>query len=398
MNVFVVGWFGAGNIGDEAILYSELSLLKNKIQGIEFSILSFDPSRTKKLTTSIPEVKKIIRIGSKLELFRSDFLGIYTAIKRADAVMIGGGGLFQDIYNSYPIPFFTSLALLTRLMNKPSVLFCVGIGPIKTYIGRKLCRMAVNSIKVISVRDEESMILLKEIGVWKKIHLSTDPAFLLSPIKTDSVENIINAYGFHASGPDIGVCVQNLLYWGDQAKSTLAEIFDSLIEKSGARIFFIPFGVYRNTWSFKHASEAVDILAAKELMAMMKAKSYLVDTGNLNPSEISALIKNMSLMISMRLHGLILALAAKTPIIAITYKKETKIKNLMKRIAQEKNLFEITSLNARHVLERILYMLETKDHLEASTNLTSQLKENAGNSSLFLLKALPNCKNIESNM
>ncbi len=390
MNVFVVGWFGAGNIGDEAILYSELSILRNKIQGMEFTVLSFDPSRTKKLTASFPEVKRIIRMGSKLGLFRSDFFGIYAAIKRADAVIIGGGGLFQDIYNFYPIPFFTSLALLARLLDKPSVLYCVGIGPLKTYLGRKLCRLAMDSVKVISVRDEESIILLRKIGVRKKIHLSADPAFSLSPVQTDRVENLISTYGFHAGGPDIGVCVQNLLYWRGRVKTTLAEILDSLVEKTGARIFFIPFGVYRNTWIRQYASETVDIMAAKELMARMKAKSYLIDTGSLNPPEISALIENLSLMISMRLHGLILALAVKTPVIALTYKREMKIRNLMKRIGKEENLFEVSSLDAGQVSERILYMLETGDHAGAATNLISRLKENAGNSSMFLLKALPN--------
>ena len=73
MKIFLIGWFGAGNIGDEAILISELLLLRDHLSNAEIYILSFNPEKTRKLTVNIPEVKKILRMGSKRDVFKSDF-------------------------------------------------------------------------------------------------------------------------------------------------------------------------------------------------------------------------------------------------------------------------------------------------------------------------------------
>ena len=147
---------GAGNLGDEAILLAELLAFREHLESAEFYILSFDPERTRQLVANIPEVKSIVRMGAKRQAFHSDFTGILTTFRTVDVVLIGGGGLFQDVYNHYPIPFFTALACLTCLYRKRLIFYCLGIGPVHTWIGKTLCAFAANLAEMIFVRAAES--------------------------------------------------------------------------------------------------------------------------------------------------------------------------------------------------------------------------------------------------
>ena len=160
MKIFIIGWFGAGNVGDEAILLSMLTDIGETLPDTEFTVLSFNAENTAALLADNCQVKQIVYFGSKLCVFNSDFVGVWRSLRSADLVIIGGGGLFQDIYNWYPIPFFTLMTLLAKLLGKQIMFYALGIGPLRTWFGRKLCRLAAGMAGLISVRDEESKKLL----------------------------------------------------------------------------------------------------------------------------------------------------------------------------------------------------------------------------------------------
>lgn len=369
MKIFLVGWFGPGNMGDEAILMSELLFLREEIKDVEFYILSFDPEKTKRLTADIPEVKHILRMGSKGHVVKSNFFGILKTFRKTDLVVIGGGGIFQDIYNHYPIPFFTAMALLAKLHRKQLVLYCLGIGPINTFIGKMLCKFTANLADLVSVRDSPSKDLLKNIGVTNEVHLSTDPVFLLDAVRNDKVEKVINKINNTGNkGPIISVCVHDLFYWSDRHKAILADTLDTLTMERSAKVVFFALGAYKDGWLCKSGSDAVDIAASKKLIALMKGDCLLIND-ELTPQELLAVMEDLDLIISMRLHGLIMGLNRGIPVIALTYIYESKLRSLMKRIDQEDSLFDISSLDKRRLLNRIEYLLHKKHHV--NTHLKS---------------------------
>lgn len=388
MKIFLIGWFGAGNMGDEAILISELLFLRDQITNAEFHILSFNPEKTRRLTANIPEVNKILKMGSKQDVFKSDFLGILKAVREVDVVMMGGGGIFQDIYNHYPIPFFAAMALLARLNRKRLFLYCVGIGPIRSFIGKKLCRFAANSADMICVRDAGSKDLLKTLGVNRPIHLSADPVFLLEPVRNENVERVIKSHLLGGNGPAIGVSVQGLLFWRDASKKILAETLDTLNMGRNVTIVFLPFGTYKDGWFNRNKFSSVDMAASKKLAALMKGK-YSIITDELTPQELLAVIDKLDLVISMRLHGLIMGLTVGLPVIALTYKEESKIRNLMKRLDQENNLFNVDALSYQRLLDRIESLLFVRDDSDRPLNkLVSSLRVEAERCNKLVLGAL----------
>jgi len=360
MKIFLIGWFGSGNMGDEAILVSELILLKESIKDVELYVLSFDYERTKRLTANIPEVKKIVRISAKHNVIRSDFLGLFKTFFRVDRVVIGGGGIFQDIYNHYPIPFFTLLALFARICGKKPTLYCVGIGPFNTMIGKKLTQIAATVSELVSVRDRESRKLLKDLGVSKPVHVAADPVFLLKPKNNEKAHEIVRKYAVHKNkGPVIGVCVQELFPWHDDFRRILSEIFDTLVIKSNAKIVFIPFGVYRDKWFDQNNGDFVDVAASKKLAGFMKENISII-AEEMDPRELMAVTGSFDLIISMRLHGAIMGLSMARPVVALTYKNEIKVKDLMRRVDQMENLFYVDNIEKERLLKRIHFLLSEK--------------------------------------
>ncbi len=382
-------------MGDEAILVSELLFLRDQMTNVEFDILSFNPEKTRRLTANIPEVNKILRMGSKKDAFKSDFLGIWKVVGEVDVVMLGGGGIFQDIYNHYPIPFFAAMALLARLKRRRLFLYGVGIGPIKSFIGKKLCKCAANSADMICVRDAGSKDLLRSLGVNKPIHVSADPVFLLEPVRNDNVERVIRSHLLDGNGPAIGVSVQDLLFWRDASKKILADTLDTLSTERDARIVFLPFGAYEDGWFNRKKTGPVDIVASKKLATLMKGK-YSIISEELTPQELFAVIEKLDLVISMRLHGLIMGLNAGVSVIALTYEEESKIRNLMERLNQEKNLFNVNAVSYQGLLDRIERLLFGKGDADRQLyKSVSLLRAKAERCNKLVIRALMNEQGIQ---
>lgn len=362
MKILITGWFGAGNAGDEAILLSELYAIRDRMKDVGFCILSFDPDRTRRLTAGLPQVTDIIGIGSKHRFLKTDFAGLWRSLKNVDIVVVGGGGLFQDLYNHYPIPFFTTMIVLAKLLNKKVVLHSVGIGPVRTWIGKRLCKVVSNLADIVTVRDPESKNILMSLGVDKGIEVCSDPVFLLGPARTERVDRLFFNNDL-TNGLKIGVCVQDLLFWSDDNKKALSEVFDHLIVNNGAKVVFIPFGNYRDGWFHKGSTDTVDVHASKRLASMMTWKSVIIDEG-LNPQELLSVIGGMDLIISMRLHGLIMGISMNVPVIGVTYKQETKIANLMDRMDLANNLFIVDELCKEDFLKQVEFALSYKEELK----------------------------------
>ena len=87
--IFITGYYGFGNTGDEAILVSMLGHLRELRQDLQITVTSAMPENTE----TIYGVKSILW---------SDALAMLEAIRQADLVIIGGGGIFHDYWGFNP--------------------------------------------------------------------------------------------------------------------------------------------------------------------------------------------------------------------------------------------------------------------------------------------------------
>ena len=178
-SIFIVGYYGFGNTGDEAILSTTIAQLRSIDPDLNIIVSSGAPAAT----TQDYNVKAVLwsNIGE-----------IQRAIQTCDIVLIGGGGLFHDYWGVDPnsiltnshwgISYYSGVALLASVHHKPVVILSVGIGPLISTHGTKLTKAACEMAHLITVRDSESKTTLTDIGVDEsKVAITADPAFLFEP-------------------------------------------------------------------------------------------------------------------------------------------------------------------------------------------------------------------------
>ncbi|MGC8862345.1 MAG: polysaccharide pyruvyl transferase CsaB [Armatimonadota bacterium] len=285
MTFVVSGYYGFGNIGDEAVLAGILATFRRLHVDADLIVLSADPGRTAR---EHPGVQAVHRM--KLDQ-------VVRATRRADLVISGGGSLFQDVTSALSPHYYLSVLRLARFLGRKTMIYAQGVGPLKREGTRRAVARAMNRADLITVRDADSKRLLEDIGVTKPIHLSADPSFLIEP-DVHEADRILNEHGLSA-GEIIGVslrpwsCARN---WLSEAARGISLAADRL----GATVVCIP-------------------MQAPQDEAVCRTVGNAAIIRSNNPRTIKGLIARCGLVVGMRLHSLIFAAGASTPFVPIVY-------------------------------------------------------------------------------
>jgi polysaccharide pyruvyl transferase WcaK-like protein len=167
----IAGYFGAGNVGDEAILSAEIQSLKSYF---DLMIVSLDPEYTMK--THKIDCAKLPSLSRPREIMR---FFRYTA--RCDGLVIGGGGFLPNRLQPFSIYNWLLLISITKLLRKKVILFSVGCGPFRNGIHSIHIRYVLNKADIILLRDSISEHILKQvIKINTPTRVTADVAFLLA--------------------------------------------------------------------------------------------------------------------------------------------------------------------------------------------------------------------------
>jgi polysaccharide pyruvyl transferase CsaB len=269
MKVLLSGYYGYGNLGDEALLSGILTGLKK--YGLEVTVLSGNPDYTKQLHN----VNAVSR-----------YKGLPLALLQHGAVISGGGGLLQDKSSSRSLQYYLGVLSLAKLFGKKTIVYGQSIGPLSES-GKKAVASTLKGVSV-AVRDEMSQKLLAELGV--KSELVADGALLLG-----------SGFGFRVSDKPALTETRNpkpfLLFprAGYPAiTSALTKLAQTLVAKGHTVA-----GVSVQPNEDRHDLET--IRAAVPGFTILEATS---------PQELITVISQSSYVVSGRLHGLILAAVA----------------------------------------------------------------------------------------
>lgn len=378
MKLIIIGWFGSGNIGDEALLLSQIQGFTKFIPHFECDVVSFNPAITKKVLTDIAGVKNIYRLGNKQQVFKTQLVSIYRAMRRADKVVIGGGGMVQDVYNWYTFCYFAFFALLGKMLNKPVMLYGVGAGPILRKFVKQIIRLTGNQVDLITVRDPESKQAMIRAGIkQEKIIVTADPAFYLTP-------KIIPDLKLSQEKIKIGICVREVAQWKPLDKKLLAKLFDDLAVKYNAQIIFFAFGFYTNKWFKKQTSEPTDTQTAHQIASHMKNKPLIIKD-HYRPDEFLYLISQFNLLISMRFHAALMAAMSQVPTLFLTYNIETKLKNLAHALDMNNALIIYDKIQRQDVLTKVHTLITDKQEIQTSlARQSAHLHDQAVKNFIFL--------------
>ncbi|MFC1686695.1 polysaccharide pyruvyl transferase family protein, partial [Patescibacteria group bacterium] len=152
--VFIIGFYGCHNIGDEAILTGILESLNETGHSFEVRALSHNPKHTEEIH-QIKGVKQSLHKGFLRMLF-FEWFGILKSIFWADILFLGGGSLVHDL-RFYNLPILLGACIFGKLLGKKTVLYGCGVGPITTKLGKWCCRNLLGRFDLITVRDERGV-------------------------------------------------------------------------------------------------------------------------------------------------------------------------------------------------------------------------------------------------
>lgn len=281
--ILLAGYYGFGNLGDEAILEMALEQILTITDRKSITILSGN----KEATFNKYNIDTIDRYN---------VLSIIGKLKKSDAIVFGGGSLLQDITSKRSIYYYLFLIRLAKLMKNKVIMLSQGIGPLVSRKSKTAVARTLEHVNYITVRDKHSKEYLEELGVeGSKIFLSTDPVINLKasgPIKKNKEDQK-------------KICFSLRNWKNADVASKISKVAKKLTD-DGMKCFFIPF--YYNE----------DLLLIEQVEKSLKDQAVYFKE-RLSTSEAFDIIRDMDVMVGVRLHSLIFAAAANVPFVAVSY-------------------------------------------------------------------------------
>jgi polysaccharide pyruvyl transferase CsaB len=267
--ILMSGYYGAGNLGDEALLAGLLEALGTGRAAVR--VASLAPQATQQLHG----VRAVHRLR-----------GMPLALWRSDVVVSGGGGLLQDATSARSLQYYLGVLSAARALGKRVVVYGQSLGPLSERGAAQVAR-ALHGVP-LALRDAPSLALARQLGL-DAVRVA-DAALLLDAPKPPT-----------STAADLLVLIPRGGY--PNISTTLAELGVAHQQRGGrVRIVLL--------------HPAVDRLEGERLLATLPRAELLEPQ---RPSEALTALAGVLAVISGRLHGLVLAAVAAVPTAGISY-------------------------------------------------------------------------------
>ncbi len=358
LRITVGGYFGCGNMGDDAILLGFLTAMRKIAPQVEITALTATPRRSR------------LRFGVRC-VNRKDPIGVRIAVARADAFLCGGGSLLQNLTSNRSLLYYLSLLRLSVRLRKTTVLFASGIGPL---IGKAALRRVVRTLSrchYISLRDEESFRLLGSMGVDAgRLHRTADLALLLPLPSEERGLAILQAHGL--SPQSHYLCV--VLRGGESC----ALIRDQIL--AAVRMICRRHGLYPLFPVFDAKHDAIDMRVAA---ARVGGKVLVLR----EPSDAAAILSMSQAVVTMRLHALVLASSVAVPTVGIPADaRDGKIVSFAKAAGQDQLSPQVFTVAA--LVESLEAALNDLTRRAVLVDAVEQMRENVRDDLMRIVETL----------
>lgn len=318
MRVLVSGYYGFGNTGDEAVLDGVLRSLRlageerDGASSLDVRVLSADPAQTE-------------RLHGVEAIDRARPLSIWRALREADLLVSGGGGLLQDVTSRRSAFYYLSLIEMAHKAGTPVYLYAQGVGPLSSPAVLRAARAILPRTLGAGARDEFSAGLLLRLGMGEEqVRLTADAAFALDPPSSVARSAILEELALpFGRFPLVGVV------WRPPIRRSASGLLRRVAEAVGHLAAGVGAGVV--VMSF-HPS--VDRGPSQELArAIAKARPEVpvyVPGITSDHHRWLALTAALDFAVTVRFHGLAFAAIGGVPALAIAY--DPKVSRLAERL------------------------------------------------------------------
>ncbi len=355
MKIVLSGFYGLGNTGDEAILKAIVDNLRSELNNPDITVFSLSPEQTAK-EHGVKSIYRGWRLQNKEKV---------NALRDADLLISGGGGLLQDTYPTKflfgPLPYYLLIVFLAKLCGAKVMFFSQGIGPVTSTWGKILMKVFANMADFVTVRDQYSKDYLHSLGVKRpETVVTADIVFAFQGTTDTAAYDSLNLTGTEKL---IAVAPRPWFEQEDEYISKMAWVLDELIEQRDVTPVFVPM------------EPPYDTNVAHKILAKMNHASATKVLGEqFSPNQFYNFIGQTELTLALRLHALIFAALSNVPHIGLSY--DRKVESFLTRSGMWKHSFPLEDFTKEDLLREALYTLDhstdVKLMMEPNVNVLRQ--------------------------
>lgn len=257
--VVICGYYGFFNLGDELVL----ERIKEALSPLQATVIG-------------------ARGGGRI--WRFNPFGIAKALRSSSLFLLGGGSLLQNSTSNRSLFYYLSMLKAASFFGRRTMLYANGFGPIGGERAKRRCEKALVHVDVASFRDRGSLSrALPLLHEGTRAYQTCDPA--LTPIPAREKKDRIA-----------------LFIRGEDCKKELLSCLKTFFQAKGRGVF-ASMNKKSDLGSCKKAAE-------KTGLPFLSLDSF---------EDASAFIASSRLVISSRLHALVLAASAGVPFIALCH-------------------------------------------------------------------------------
>lgn len=243
-------------------------------------------------------------------------------LKSADLVLASGGGQLDDVWGgALGQPYaLARWAWMAKLADVPFAFLSVGFGGASSWLSRRLLRYAVEAAAYCSVRDPGSRELTLGLGVRRNLSVVPDLAFGLRSDVRPAREA-----GDKPQGPGRDVAISPMTYmrpgsWPDADVTVYQRLIAlwadvvSAAVREGHRVHL-----------FVSAPE--DMVAVHDVWNRLDENTRASSSINqaASPDQLLRFYDDMDVVVSSRLHGVLLAMVAGRPVVGLSHERKVRV-------------------------------------------------------------------------
>ncbi len=366
--IIISGYYGFNNLGDDTLLRCLIQSLRREKPDVRICVLSASP-------------EKMSALYGVRTVNRYNIPAIIAEMRHARILINGGGNLIQDGTSRKSLFYYTAIMKLAKMMGLRLALYANGIGPLYNKISKRLAAQVISSADFISLRDPDSLSLIREIGcddAAERAVISADPAF--NELSSDKkwIKFILSREGLDPSSKYFMVSVRsgNTLEnektnYDNRVVCELSKAIRQISEKYSMTPIFVPF------------QSEIDNSITEQVQQNAGVGRILYD---LSAGELCGVLDRCDFVLSMRLHLLIFAASHKVPMIGVSYDK--KVNSFLEYVESDA-LADIRTFTGEEIVAHADKIFENKDmiklRLSEKAEKFTELTQNDAKAVLSLL-------------
>lgn len=310
----LLGSYGQSNLGDDLLMWNYLELLNKR----GFTEIYVNANTVELIPTPVKEAYPDLRI---INTYKTSALEYMRLIKKVDCIVYGGGTLYKELYSStgrspYSVIIrMMGFNLLAKLFATKLYHLNIGIGSLKTGIGKLISKVALESATLTIFRDQQSYDFAKNTLriSKKKIKKSTDGLFM-NHIWEEPWRGASLKFNPKKYKNVIGINVlSDIPDWIDRDRyiATMRRFVTELLDQNNY-VIFMP---------FQHAfNPRSDLTFTKEIFGdILKGRKNYTLLSEVPIDLVSSYMQQCDLFVGMRFHSLLLATVNRVPFVAVAY-------------------------------------------------------------------------------